>query len=354
MRGGEVVLEAILGLFPDAELFTLIHNKGSVSETISNRPVHASFVDRLPLKSRFYRHYLPLFPTAIELFDFRGYDLIVSSSHCVAKGVIPPPGVPHICYVHSPMRYVWDMYHDYFPYKGIAGRFVIPFFSNYLRMWDSSSSHRVDRFLCNSAFVAQRISKYYGRSAAVVPPPCVTDGHKVPVRKKDDGYYIVLSALVPYKRIDLAIDAFRQSGRELVVVGRGPEEVKLRRMGGPGIHFTGELPRQEAIEMLKSARGLVFPGVEDFGIVPVEAQSLGVPVIAYGRGGALETVVDRKTGSFFDDQTADSLNAAVEAAETQRYKTVDFQKSVNRFTLGAFQSKLKAELSRLAAKGRTL
>lgn len=352
MRGGEVVLEAILELFPDADLFTLIHNPGTVSAQIEGRRVETSFIDKLPFKKSRYRHYLPLFPSAIELFDLRKYDLVVSSSHCVAKGVIAAPGCPHISYIHSPMRYVWDMYHDYFPYRGLSGRWAIPFFSNYLRMWDAASASRVDRYVSNSAFVGERISKYYGRSSVVVPPPCIDDDHRVPVLEPADEYYVVLSALVPYKRIDLAVEAFKRIARPLVVIGKGPEEKRLRRDASANIRFLGEVPRQEAIQILSRARGLVFPGLEDFGIVPVEAQSLGVPVIAFGKGGALETVVDGRTGVFFHHQDPESVISAVEKSETIRWKRESFQKNINRFTHSAFQAGFAKQVGLVMERGR--
>ncbi|MDH5656959.1 MAG: glycosyltransferase, partial [Spirochaetia bacterium] len=209
MRGGEVVLEAILDIFPDADLYTLLYNRGSVSKKISGRNIYTTFIDRLPFKKKKYRHYLPLFPTAIETFDFHGYDLVVSSSHCVARGVIVPPGIPHLCFFHSPMRYVWDMFHDYFPGKGFTNRFIIPFFANYLRMWDAAASPRVDSYISNSSFVSTRIRRYYGKDSNVVFPPCIEDSHKVPRSETRGDYYLVVSAMVPYKRVDLAVEAFR-------------------------------------------------------------------------------------------------------------------------------------------------
>lgn len=340
MRGGEKVLESILDLFPGADLYTLIHNKGSVSEKIENRNIYTSFVDRMPFKKSKYRNYLPLFPTAIELFDFHGYDLVISSSHCTAKGVIVPPGVPHVSFIHSPMRYVWDMYFDYFPPRGFLNRYVIPYFANSLRTWDSASAHRVDSYVSNSAFVASRIKRFYGRSAEVIFPPCIPD-RKVthdPVKGREE-FYLIVSALVPYKKIDLAIEAFREMNQRLVIVGKGPDLKKLKVNAPGNVEFTGHLPWNEVETLFQKARALIFPGLEDFGIVPVEAQAFGCPVIAYGAGGALESVVDGKTGLFFQKQSPESLREAISRFEKASFKISDFQKNIERFTESRFRDR---------------
>jgi glycosyltransferase involved in cell wall biosynthesis len=350
MRGGEVVLEEILELFPQAEIFTLLYNRGSLSERIAAHTIHTSFIDSLPFKKGKYRHYLPLFPTAIERFDLRGYDLVISSSHCVARGVIVPPGTPHVSFIHSPMRYVWDMYPDYFPAKGFLNRWVIPYFANYLRIWDASAAPRVDRYVANSAFVAERIRRYYGRVASVVHPPCVPDGVRIPQRRRG-GYYLVVSALVPYKRIDLAIEALRGLDRKLVIAGDGPEAKRLRASAPANVTFIPGLSREEIQELYSGASALIFPGVEDFGIVPVEAQANGCPIIAYGRGGALETVANGKTGLFFDEQTPESLREAIAKSERLRFDSGAFQKNIARFTRKRFRQEFMREVE-LAMKGR--
>lgn len=346
-RGGEVVLEAILDLFPQADLFTLVHNRNSVTETIENRRVFTSFINRLPFKARKYRNYLPLFPTAIESFNLKGYQLVISSTHCVAKGVIPPPGTPHIAYFHSPMRYAWDMYSEYFPAEGFMNRFVVPFAMNYLRMWDITSNERVDSFLCNSGFVGERIQRYYRRQASVVYPPCVKDNHQVPADEKREEFYLIVSAFAPYKRLELALEVFRDLGRKLLVVGSGQEEKRLRGYNLPNVRFLGNLSRSGIINLYRTARGLIFPGQEDFGIVPVEAQSYGCPVIAYGSGGALETVLPGKTGVLFSEQSVESLREAIIRHEKNRYKKEDFQKNIMRFTEGKFKNSFLREVRRL-------
>ena len=341
MRGGEVVLEALLELFPQAELFTLLHIPGSCSDLIEKRPIHTSFIQKFPLKSKLYRHYLPFFPTAIEEFDFHGFDLVISSSHSVAKGVIVPPDVPHVSFVHSPMRYVWDMYRQYFPGKGLLQRFIIPFFANYLRTWDAASAPRVDDYVSNSAFVGRRIRRFYGRQATVVHPPCLEVGPTArdvpdPEGPQRQDFYLVLSALVPYKRIDLAVEAFNASGRKLIIAGKGPEEKKLKAMAKQNVEFLGHVDKAGIRSLYETSRGLLFPGVEDFGIVPVEAQAAGCPVIALGKGGALETVINGKTGVFFEDESAKSLNSAIEQREALRFKAADFARNASRFSKDAF------------------
>lgn len=340
MRGGELVLDSLFKAYPEADLFTLIYNKGKLNERIENRKIITAFTDNLPFKSQKYRSYLPLFPTAIETFDLRGYDLIISSSHCVAKGVIPPPGVRHISYIHSPMRYVWDLYYDYFPNRKGLKFFLLQLISNYLRIWDVSSSTRVDQFVANSSFIKERIWSYYKREALVVHPPCLPEGTKAFVSTKDD-YYLIVSAFAPYKRIDLAIEAFRKNKKRLLIVGGGQDDKKLRKSLPKNVELLGSLPRSETVEYYKKAKGFIFPGLEDFGITPVEAQSYCTPVIAFGKGGALETVVPKKTGVFFKEQTIDGLNNAIEEAERIDFQPFDFQQNIERFTEEKFIASIK-------------
>lgn len=336
MRGGEVVLEAILELFPQAEIFTLLHNPGSMSQQIERRTIHTSFINRIPGKKKGYRRLLPLFPTAIEKFDFHGFDLVVSSSHCVASGVIVPPDVPHISFVHSPMRYVWDMYYDYFPDRGLINRFVVPLFANYLRMWDAASASRVDEYVSNSRFVAKRIQRFYGKQATVIHPPCVSNDVQVPSNNPREDFYLVAGALVPYKKVELAIQATGMIQRPLIIAGDGPEKEKLMKIAGPNVSFLGYVSDEKMEELFDRAKALLFPGLEDFGILPVEAQARGCPVIAYGRGGALETILPGKTGMFFEEQTPESLSRAILEAESRTFQKKDFQSHVKRFTHAQF------------------
>lgn len=345
MRGGEVVLDSMLKAYPDADLFSLFYLKGKLNARIENRKITTAFTNNLPFKEKYYRYYLPLFPTAIESLDLKGYDVVISSSHCVAKGVIPHPDTFHLSYVHSPMRYVWDMYYDYFPNRKGFKFFLLQSIANYLRTWDAASANRVDYFTCNSHFVGRRIQKYYRRDYKIIYPPCLPQDFRVHDNSKDD-YYLMVSAFAPYKKIDLAIEAFRENGKPLILVGGGQEEGKLVKNLPKNILWKKGLPRTEVIELYKKARGFIFPGMEDFGITPVESQAYATPVIAYGKGGALESVKEGKTGVFFEEQTVKSLNDAIKRSEKIQFKRWDFQNSINRFTEEKFVSEIRKVVDR--------
>lgn len=325
MRGGEKVLEVLCEIFQAADLYTLVHIKGSVSSIIENRRVNTSFIQKMPFSKTRYRLYLPLFPMAIEGFDLRGYDLIISSSHCAAKGVIPPPGALHISYIYTPMRYVWDMYHDYFAHKGAVSGGVIRAISNYLRMWDVTSSSRVDEFAAISGHVADRVKKYYRRDSAVIYPPVDAGRFKLRVSGVRD-YFLVVSAFAPYKRIDLAVEAFNRMGLKLKIIGTGQDEKKIKAMAGKNIEFIGWRTDEDIAEYYHGCRALIFPGEEDFGIVPLEAMASGRPVVAFGKGGALETILPEHsrnpTGVFFLEQTAEALVDAVRRFEAMEGRFV--------------------------------
>jgi glycosyltransferase involved in cell wall biosynthesis len=316
MRGGEKCLEVFCELFPEADLYTLLYVPGSVSSDIERMPIKTSFIQKLPFAKKGYRRYLPLFPMAVESFNLKGYELILSCSHCVAKGIIPPPDALHISYVLSPMRYAWDMYPDYFGEKGHWG---IRFFMHYLRMWDVSSSKRVDHFLSISRHVKSRIRKFYRRDAEIIHPP--VDAGRFRLGDKKGDFFLIVSSVAPYKRVDLAIEVFNRMGYRLKIVGSGSEEKRLKSMATSNVEFLGWQPDETVSKLYSECRALIFPGEEDFGIVPLEAMASGKPVIAYGRGGALETVVPYvmkdnvqeipPTGLFFDEQQVDSLIHAI-------------------------------------------
>lgn len=362
MRGGENVLEAIAALFPDAPIYTLLHVRGSVSEALESHPIHTSFLDRIPGIARRYRHFLPFFPAAIEDFDLSGYDLIVSTSHCVAKGVIPGPHAHHVCYCHTPMRYAWDQEHTYFPKRrGPVARLRNLALTG-LRAWDVASVPRVDRFLANSRFVASRIERYYGRKAEVVPPPVDTDfftpsdsdGQESDPGDMDTtgGYALVVSALAPYKRVDIAIAACARLGLELHIVGSGPEEKRLRDQAGPTVRFLGHLDRQALRQEYRGARCFLQPGIEDFGIAPVEALACGTPVVAAGRGGVLDIVEDGVHGVLYEplttnslvDQAAerDSLVAAIDKFEEIRFNKLKLVRRAQTFSNDQFTQRVRA------------
>jgi len=352
MRGGEKVLETLCEMFPEAPIFTLLHNPGSVSAAIERHPIYKSFIDRLPLKSQRYRSYLPLFPTAVELFDFSDFDLIISTSHCVAKGIKTPPHSLHISYLHTPMRYVWDMYDEYFgPEKtGYFARKIIPFFANYLRMWDVTSSNRVDYFVANSRYVARRIQKYYRREATVIHPPVDTESFSPGA--KQESFYLIVSALAPYKKIDLAIRVFNRRKTPLVIIGIGPEQKKLRRLADSHIRFLDWADEAVLRNHYAACRALIFPGVEDFGIVPLEAQSCGKPVVAFGKGGALETIVGyngknegKCSGIFFPEQTETALNDALDLCENLRWDAKFIQQHAQKFSKQNFIQRMNRFIS---------
>ena len=316
-RGGERVLDALCELFPDADLYTLVHAPGATSPRIDARAVHASFLQRVPGIRQRYRHFLPLFPRAIESFDLsgQGYELVLSSSHCVAKGIRVPPGARHLSYVHAPMRYMWDLFDDYFgpgraslPVRA-AARAVRP----YLRAWDVRSTRGVDRLLANSAHVAAKIQRFWGRQAHVVHPPVELERFTaLPLEGTGQGgYFLWVGAFAPYKRLDVALEAFGRLGLPLKVVGTGQEAARVT--GGslpPNVEWLGNVSDAELPALYRAARALVFTAEEDFGITPLEAQACGRPILAYGRGGVLETVTP-DTGLFFDAQTPDALVGAV-------------------------------------------
>jgi glycosyltransferase involved in cell wall biosynthesis len=328
-RGGERVLAALCELYPQAEIFTLVHVPGSSGAAIESRPIHTSFLQRLPFASTKYRSYLPLFPRAVERLDLSGFDLVISTSHAVAKGARSAPGALHVSYVHTPMRYAWDQFDAYFgPGRtGLLSRAAARLAMPALRRWDVASAWRAHGLIANSHFVAGRCERFWGRAAdAVVYPPVETDRF-LPASDvagqtaaAGAGYALVVSALVPYKRVDLAVRAFSQLGRKLVVAGSGPVLSRLRALAGPTVEVRGAVSDSELRALYASAAFFVLPGVEDFGIAPVEAQAAGCPVLALGQGGALETVVSPErargegvapTGCFFEAPQVESLIAGV-------------------------------------------
>ncbi len=318
LRGGEKVLEVFCELFPDATLFTLLHVACATSPRIESLPIRTAFTQKLPGVAQLYRWYLPLHPWAIESLDLDGFDLVLSSSHCVAKGVRPAEGALHICYCHTPMRYVWDRFQDYFG-SGLKAKLLYGPVAAKLRAWDRASAGRVDHFVANSTHVAGRIDEYYGRAAdAVIPPPVDTEFY---VPSQSDGlsdmsdgesFCLVVSALVPYKRIDLAIEAFRHRKDELVIVGSGPSAARLKATAPPNVRFLGWTDDATLRALYQTCRACLLVGVEDFGIVPLEAQACGAPVVAYGKGGALDTVRDGETGVFFHEPTPEALSRAID------------------------------------------
>ena len=333
MRGGEKVLEGLCELYPDADILTLFHQRGSVSPLIERHRIRTSPLQSLPFAAKHYRRYLPLFPSAIEHFDCRGYDFIISSSHCVAKSVIPA-GARHLCYCHSPMRYAWDQFDAYFGAERVgaaASRWVYRPIMSRLARWDAATATRVDRFVANSRHVAGRIARYYNRTASVVYPPVDTTFY-CPAAIPPESHFLTVSALVPYKRIDLAIEGCRRAGARLRIVGDGPERARLERLGGDDVTFVGSVPDEAVRDEYRRTMALLLPGEEDFGIAPVEAQACGRPVVAFGRGGALETVIDGETGVLFSELTAESIRAALERVTRMRVDSARLRDHAQRFS----------------------
>jgi len=319
MRGGEKCLEVLCRRWPEAPLYTLLHRRGSVVPAIEARSIHASLLNHLPAVHRYYRYLLPLMPAVASAWRLPACRLVVSFSHCVAKSVRPPQGVPHVCYCFTPMRYAWHMRESYFQERsGLKGRLLDQLLQA-LRDWDRRTADRVTHFIAISRTVQERIHEAYGRSSDVIYPPVDTDFYTPSSCPRED-YYLAVSAFAPYKRLDLAVTACSATRRRLVVIGTGQDKLRLRSVAGPTVQFLGWQPDAAIRDHLRRCRALLFPGEEDFGIVPVEANACGTPVIAFGRGGATETVVppgmnSEPTGLWFEDQTPECLVAALDQFE---------------------------------------
>jgi glycosyltransferase involved in cell wall biosynthesis len=325
--GGERVVEALAEVFPQADLFSLVADRSTLAPILQNRKLQTSFLQRVPGAKKFHRHFLFLQPLALEQFDLGGYDLVISSESGPAKGVITSSKTCHICYCHSPMRYIWDMYPDYRRGMGPMVGTIFSLTAHYMRLWDYASARRVDYFVANSRFTASRVRKCYGRESAVIYPPVEASTAKV--SDEPGEYYVAIGRMVGYKRFDLAVTACTKLGRRLKIIGCGPQEKALRRMAGPTVEFLGRVSDGDLCENLAGCRALLFPGEEDFGIVPVEAQSFGRPVIAYASGGVLETVrgifpnepgVENPTGVFFTDQSFSGLTKAMLDFESMEHE----------------------------------
>jgi len=314
--GAESVVESILKIYPDADIFTLVYDKRKIGKRFQNNIVVTSSLQKLPFATKLYTKLLKFMPKAFESFDFSNYDLVICSSSSCAKGVITPPDVPHIAYVHTPMRYAWDLFFDYRKRSGRITRFFMDKWMHEIRAWDYISSQRIDTLIANSKYIARRIEKFWKRDSEVIYPPVHLEKF-TPVKNPSLDYYVAFSRLVPYKRIDIAVDACKALGKNLVVIGSGSEEksLKKRAAGAKNITFTGRISDEKLCVYLQNCKALIFCAEEDFGIVPLEAQACGRPVIAYGKGGACETVKDGKTGVFFSEQTASSAQEALERFE---------------------------------------
>jgi glycosyltransferase involved in cell wall biosynthesis len=354
MRGGEKVLESICELYPGATIFTLVHQPGRVSPTIEAHPIRTSAAQWLPGAGRFYRHYLPLFPAIIEWLDLDSFDLVISSSHCAAKGVIAGDRAVHVCYCHSPMRYAWDQFGAYFGKEqvGRLGHAVLRPVMAGLARWDAATAGRVDAFVANSRYVAGRIRRYYNRRSTVVYPPVDTEFYRPAdnPRPVEPGI-LVVSALVPYKKVDVAIDACQRVRAPLTIVGEGPELGRLRRMAGSDVTFLGRRSDEEIRGLYQRASALLLPGIEDFGIVPVEAQACACPVVATGLGGATETIVDGETGLLVREPSAPAFAEALARLPALRFDPDRIRRQALRFSRDRFTRDFRAAVDEAVAAG---
>ncbi|MEN3791629.1 glycosyltransferase [Fulvimarina sp. MAC3] len=346
MRGGEKVLEAFARMFPNADIFTLVCDHDKLSPTLRRHRVTTSFLQKIPGATKSYTQLLPLMPFALEQFDLRSYDLVISSESGPAKGVVTRPDAFHLCYCHTPMRYMWDHYHEYYESAGRLARIGMSLTGPLIRNWDVNSAARVDHFVANSNHVARRIRRYWRRNAEVIYPPVAVD-HFTPGTAKSD-FYLVAGQLVSYKRVDLAVRAFTAMNKKLVVIGGGPEEKFLRNIAGPSVSFLGRQPDHVLKDHFQRCRALVFPGEEDFGIVPVEAMAAGRPVIGYARGGLLETVSSPEYGTLFDEQSVEALTNAVESFEKREpsFDPAAIRRGAMRFDEASFERRIRQTLER--------
>jgi glycosyltransferase involved in cell wall biosynthesis len=358
MRGGERLLEALCQRYPQAELFTLLHVRGSVTPVVERRRIHTSLAQKLPGIRHYYRKCLPLYPALVEQFDLERFDVVISSSHCVAKSVLTRPDTMHICYCHTPMRYAWDQFNAYFGRErlGAVRHRLMRMVMAHLARWDRDTAGRVDRYLTNSQHVAGRIRRYYNREALVVYPPVDTEFFH-PDAVVPERFALVVSALVPYKRIDVAIDACRLARMPLKIVGGGPDHARLASRAGSEVEFVGRVADETLRELYRRATVTLMTGEEDLGIAPLEAQACGRPVIALARGGALETVVPGETGLLVDTPTAEAFADAIVAAGARRFDSMVIRRHAERFSRARFHTEMDAAiqetLSSRACTGRT-
>lgn len=347
MRGGEKVIDALCRIYPEADIFTHVYAPDAMSDEIRRHKVYTTFINRLPRAKRLYQKYLPLMPLALEQLDLRGYDLIISSESGPAKGIVPPPGSLHICYCHSPMRYIWNMFHEYRERAGFITRAAMPVLAHYIRNWDSVSANRVDYYIANSETVAVRLHRYYGRASTVIHPPVDVDAFEVLKGHQIEDYCLMVGELVGYKRPELAVQAFNRTGRKLVIIGGGEMLAELRRIAKPNVSVLGPQPFSVLRHHYSRCRALIFPGEEDFGIVPVEAMASGRPVIAFRRGGATETVIDGVTGVFFEEQSPEAIIEADIRAQSIAWDPPRIAAHARNFSSQVFEKQMLLHIGQL-------
>jgi len=354
MGGAERVVLALHEIFPDAPIYTSIYDPQRVDPEFQKMDIRTSFMQKLPGVTKHHQPYLPFYPFAMESLDLRGYDLVLSSSSAFGKGVITRPETMHICYCHTPMRWCWN-YDEYVEREqlGNTARRVLPFLITGLRIWDQTSAMRVDHFIANSPVVAERIQKYYRRDAIVIPPPVEASRFPFDAAVEPEDYFLTLSRLIPYKRVDLAIEACNQLHLPLVVIGSGRDLDRLKQLAGPTIRFMGHLSDEEGLHYFAHCRAFLSLNEEDFGITPLEAQASGRPVIAYGAGGALTSVVDGVTGTFFAEQTVDSLTAALASFDEHTYDPTVIRNHALEFDMPRFKRRILQFVEAKLSEGKT-
>ncbi len=336
--GSESIIRILHSLFPDAPIYTTVYDPENMPEDFRQMDIRTSFLQKMPFAKKKYTSYLPLMPYAFEQFDLTGYDLVISSNTCCSKGVITGPDTLHICYCNTPMRYGWEFYHEYAGRKNKLMRIFIASKMKNIRLWDRLSADRVDTFIANSKNVARRIRKHYHRESHVIYPPVRTGMFQKGDRQED--FYLAVSRLVPYKRIDLVVEAFTQLKLPLKVIGDGGEFQAISAKAGPNVEMLGRLDDGQVLSYMQSCKAFLFPGEEDFGITPIEAQACGRPVIAFGKGGALETVLKDKTGVFFYEQTKEAVMEAVKRFETMTFDSDEIRKHAQSFSEERFTEEL--------------
>lgn len=338
MGGAEQVVINFKKIYKEAPIYTTLYNPNNLDKELQNIDVRTSFLQKKKMVVN-HKKYFPLMPLAFENFNLNEYDVILSSSSSCAKGVITKPGSIHVCYCHTPMRYAWELRDDYIKGMGKLKRRLVKILLHYMRIWDLASANRVDYFIANSTEVQKRIKKHYKRDSVVINPPVRCDLFNI--SETDGDYYFVISRLVGYKRFDLAVQACSELGKKLVVIGDGPEKEKLEKVANENVTFLGRQPDEVVKKYMSECKALLFPGEEDFGIVPVEAQACGRPVIAYGKGGVLDTVINGKTGVYFKEQTVESLKEAIIKFEKMKFNKNEIRKHALEFDEKVFQNKIK-------------
>jgi glycosyltransferase involved in cell wall biosynthesis len=354
MGGAERVVLALHEIFPDAPIFTSIYDPKRVDTAFQKIDIRTSFMQKMPLVKKHHQPFLPFYPFAMERLDLRGYDLVLSSSSAFGKGVVTRPETMHICYCHTPMRWCWN-YDEYVERErlGRLSRSILPFFITGLRVWDQTSAMRVDHFIANSPVVADRIQKYYRRDAVIIPPPVEASRFAFDPTTRPEEYFLIVSRFMPYKRIDLAIEACNRLQKPLVIIGSGRDENRLKSIAGPTIRFMGRLSDEEVLHYYAHCHAFILPGEEDFGITPLEAHASGRPVIAYGAGGALASVIDGITGTFFHQQTVEALAAVLATFDERRYDPQIIRNHALEFDKPRFHRRILQFIEAKMSEGKT-